>query len=91
MAGEHSEAAVGPCRNNLSLILRKLLGAGTPRELKNRAGQVVSDFAVFILLDGGRFLHPATQLTDSPAEAESFRCRKLRHCSRIFRSSATGC
>ena len=25
---------------NLSLILRKLLGAGTPRELKNRAGQV---------------------------------------------------
>jgi hypothetical protein len=27
---------------NLSLILRKLLGAGTPRELKNRAGQVFS-------------------------------------------------
>jgi transposase len=26
---------------NLSLILRKLLGTGTPRELKNRAGQVV--------------------------------------------------
>jgi transposase len=25
---------------NLSLILRKLLGAGTPRELKNRAGEV---------------------------------------------------
>ena len=24
---------------NLSLILRKLLGAGTPRELKNRAGR----------------------------------------------------
>src|SRR5271154_2860933 len=29
---------------NLSLILRKLLGAGTPRELKNRAGQVFSRF-----------------------------------------------
>src|SRR6202041_3766229 len=27
---------------NLGLILRKLLGAGTPRELKNRAGQVFS-------------------------------------------------
>src|ERR1017187_6215788 len=27
---------------NLSLILRQLLGAGTPRELKNRAGQVFS-------------------------------------------------
>jgi hypothetical protein len=26
----------------LSLILRKLLGAGTPRDLKNRAGQVFS-------------------------------------------------
>jgi hypothetical protein len=25
---------------NLRLILRKLLGAGTPRELKNRAGEV---------------------------------------------------
>ena len=27
---------------NLSLILRKLLGAGTPRELKNRVGRVFS-------------------------------------------------
>jgi len=27
---------------NLSLILRQLLAAGTPRELKNRAGQVFS-------------------------------------------------
>jgi hypothetical protein len=26
---------------NLSLILRKLLGAGTPRELRNRFGQLV--------------------------------------------------
>ena len=29
---------------NLSLILRKLLGAGTPRELKNRAGEVFGDY-----------------------------------------------
>ena len=34
---------------NLSLILRKLLGAGTPRELKNRAGQVVSRLLRFLL------------------------------------------
>jgi transposase len=34
---------------NLSLILRKLLGAGTPRELKNRAGQAVSRLLRFVL------------------------------------------
>jgi transposase len=34
---------------NLSLILRKLLGAGTPRELKNRAGRVFSRLFVFLL------------------------------------------
>ena len=34
---------------NLSLILRKLLGAGTPRELKNRAGQAVSRLLRFLL------------------------------------------
>src|SRR6201998_4377733 len=34
---------------NLSLILRKLLGAGTPRELKNRARQAVSRLLRFVL------------------------------------------
>src|ERR1700691_2097224 len=34
---------------NLSLILRKLLGAGTPRELKNRAGQVFWRLLQFLL------------------------------------------
>jgi hypothetical protein len=34
---------------NLSLILRKLLGAGTPRELKNRAGQVFSRLFFFLV------------------------------------------
>jgi hypothetical protein len=35
---EHPQAATDPCGSfNLSLILRKNLGAGTPRELKNRA------------------------------------------------------
>lgn len=37
---------------NLSLVLRKLLGAGTPRELKNRAGLVFSRLL--------RFLRPIT-------------------------------
>src|SRR5450631_4368556 len=37
---------------NLSLILRKLLGAGTPREWKNRAGQVFSRLLRFLLCLG---------------------------------------
>ena len=34
---------------NLSLILRKLLEAGTPRELRNRAGQALSRLLRFVL------------------------------------------
>jgi transposase len=34
---------------NLSLILRKLIGAGTPRELRNHAGQAVSRLLRFVL------------------------------------------
>src|SRR5207247_10656962 len=37
------------CAFNLSLIFRKLLGAGTPRELKNRVGQAVSRLLRFVL------------------------------------------
>jgi hypothetical protein len=37
---------------NLSLVLRKLLGTGTPRELKNRAGQVFSRLLRFLLCPG---------------------------------------
>lgn len=76
---------------NLSLILRKLLGAGTPRELRNRAGRVFSQLL--------RFLRPRT--ADSPVRrltaaarkrlASSFRCRTPRHRQRNFSGSATGC
>lgn len=77
---------------NLSLILRKLLGAGTPRELKNRAGQVFSRFlrSLSRWMAGGLF----TQQPDRPTRlrvASTFRCRTLRHRSRSFASSATGC
>ncbi len=76
---------------NLSLILRKLLGAGTPRELRNRAGRVFSELL--------RFLCPSTayspdrRLTAAAGArlASSFRCRMPRHRPRTFRSSATGC
>ena len=58
---------------NLSLILRKLLGAGTPRELKkSRRTNVFATFALFVVPDDGRFLHPATQSPDSPADGTIF-------------------
>jgi transposase len=76
---------------NLSLILRKLLGAGTPRELKNRAGQLFSQLLRFLMcltMTGS----PARRLTPPASErlASSFRCRMFHHRSRNI-SSATGC
>jgi len=76
---------------NLSLVLRKLLGAGTPRELKNRAGLVFSRLL--------RFLRPTTlhspirRLTAAAGErlVSCFRRRTLHRYSRIFSSSTTGC
>src|SRR6266571_4453242 len=77
---------------NLSLILRKLLGAGTPRELKNRAGQVFSRLLHFLLclITAGSLLRRLTP-TAGPRIAPSLRCRTPRRRSRILRSSATGC
>jgi hypothetical protein len=77
---------------NLSLILRKLLGAGTPRELKNRAGQVFSRLlrSLLTLTTVGsliwRFTRPAGLRI-----AHTFRCRTSRPRSRILSRSATGC
>ena len=77
---------------NLSLILRKLLGAGTPRELKNRAGQAFSRLLHFLLclITAGSLLRRLT-LTAGPRIAPSLRCRTPRRRSRMLRSSATGC
>jgi hypothetical protein len=77
---------------NLSLILRKLLGAGTPRELKNRAGQVFSRLlrSLSCWMAGGFFTRQPNRPT-SLRMAPSFRCRTPRHRLSIFRSSATGC
>jgi len=76
---------------NLSLILRKLLGAGTPRELKNRAGQIFSRLLRSLSCQmTAASLWRLTRVTRLRM-APSFRCRTPRHCSRIFRGSATGC
>jgi len=77
---------------NLSLILRKLLGAGTPRELKNRAGQVFSRLLHFLLCWMTACLSTRRLTSAAGARmAPSFRCRTPRHRSRIPRSSATDC
>jgi len=76
---------------NLSLILRKLLRAGTPRELKNRAGQVFSRLLGFLCwMTAASLIWRLTRPTGLRM-APSFRCRTPRHRSHIFRSSATGC
>src|SRR5271167_4815921 len=39
---------------NLSLILRQLLGAGTPRELRNRSGQLVLSLLLLLWSENGQ-------------------------------------
>ena len=77
---------------NLSLILRQLLGAGTPRELKNRTGRVFLRLLRF-LLSRMATVSPAHRLTAAVGRplVSSFRCRMPRHSSRNISSSATGC
>jgi transposase len=69
---------------NLSLILRKLLGAGTPRELKNRAGRVFSQLLRFLLcrMTVGS---PIRRLTPNagPRRDPSWPCRTLDHRPRF--------
>ena len=77
---------------NLSLILRKLLGAGTPRELKNRAGRVFSRLLCFLL--GLRKTVSRIRLHLSaagPRRRLSPPCRTLTHRPQFFSSFATGC
>ena len=66
---------------NLSLILRKLLGAGTPRELKNRSGRFLAIFSLSAVPDDNRFACPATRCRCWSAPRISSRCRMPRHRS----------
>src|SRR6202008_919989 len=76
---------------NLSLILRKLLGAGTPRELKNRAGRIFSRLFGFLCrTTAASFIGRRTRPT-CRRMAPPFRCRTPRRRSCVFRGSATGC
>src|SRR6202521_463117 len=77
---------------NLSLILRKVLGAGTPRELKNRAGQVLSRLLRLLLcrMETSSLLRWLSS-TAGQQMTPSFRCRTYLHRPRFFSTSATGC
>src|SRR5450756_2469392 len=77
---------------NLSLILRELLGAGTPRELKNRAGQVFSRLLRFLLCLGTAVSRiPLRSPAAGPRREPSSSCRTPDHRPRFLRSSTTGC
>ena len=77
---------------NLSLVLRKLMGAGTPREWKNQCWRLV-----FALLRLRRGPETAPSPTGSPQTAfggssiRKSRYRSLLHRPQIFSSSATDC
>ena len=80
---------------NLSLIFRKLLGAGTPRELKNRATRAFLRLLQFwqLLMGLGTVVSPFRRRTsvEVARRAPFFRCRLTRPRPRTFGSSATGC
>jgi hypothetical protein len=73
-AGEHSEAATGPCRSvQLESDFAQAAGSGyAARAQKPRWASTFATLTLFVMLEGGRFLHPATQSPDSPADSTLF-------------------
>lgn len=92
-AGEPFEASVvSTWEFNLSQILRKLLGAGTLRELKNRAAQVFfATFAFSAAPDDSRFATPAAHSPCWPRMHDLSAAAHLVTAWRIVRNSATDC
>src|SRR5208337_2366448 len=77
---------------NLSLILRKLLGAGTPREWNNRAARVLSQLLRFLLgLRKAVSQIPLRSPAAGPRREPSSPCRTRDHRPRFLSSSTTGC
>jgi len=77
---------------NLSLVLRKLMGAGTPRELKNRAANLVLRLCLWIAgqlsleraLEPGSAAAAAAPAVKRPIKLHTQQCRNQAHCT-------TGC
>ena len=77
---------------NLSLILRKLMGAGTPRELKNRAASLV--FRLFLWITCQFSLEGELELGSAAAAAPPSANSAVKLHTRPYRNSAhctTGC
>jgi hypothetical protein len=77
---------------NLSLISRKLLGAGTPRELRNRSGRRI--LQVFLLLSRWNSHTRFCRSHIGAAEAKHFVRSRTKQCHTACRKSAsstTGC
>ena len=72
---------------NLSLILRKLLGAGTPRELRNRFGTRI--LQVVLLLSRWNAHHRCCRSRIGAAEAGHFLRSRTRQCRTSCRKSAS--
>jgi hypothetical protein len=74
---------------NLSLILRKLLGAGTPREMKNRAASLVlrlflwtaCQFSPEGALELGSAPTAAAPAANRPINLHPRPCRNSAHCT----------
>ncbi len=77
---------------NMSLILRKLLGAGTPRELRNRFGKLIGCVLGLLWHGNGQprcgssriSTRPATSIARSRTRLRRPSCRKSDPCT-------TGC
>ena len=77
---------------NLSLILRRLLGAGTPRELRNRLGRLV--LLVYLLFRGRTHQNRLRKSRTSACVVKCFvssRTRLRRQPCRKSATCATGC
>src|SRR3954454_23111528 len=83
------------CAFNLSLIFRQTLGAGTPRELRNRQAALLSAFvwlqiALIALDQPGEADQSASGFSSSPSHA-GYRRRIWKLHRRNFGGYATGC
>jgi hypothetical protein len=72
---------------NLSLVLRQLLGAGTPRELRNRLGTRI--LQVFLLLSRWNAHRRSCRSRIGAAEARHFVSSRTRQCRTSCRKSAS--